>query len=56
MSWWLSPVVRKALDAQLDNKLNVEQFRQLQERLSHFDCSDCDTGQKSADLVQTGDQ
>ena len=56
MSWWLSPVVRKALDAQLDNKLNVEQFRQLKERLSHFDCSDCETVQKSADLVQTGDR
>jgi hypothetical protein len=35
MSWWLSPVVRKALDGQLRNKLNQRQFDLLVDRLAH---------------------
>jgi hypothetical protein len=33
MSWWLSPVVQAALDAQLGNELNANQFILLTSRL-----------------------
>jgi hypothetical protein len=41
MSWWLSPVVRKALDAQLLHPKNKEQLDRLLDRLALAGCSDC---------------
>lgn len=44
MSWWLSPVVQKALDHQLDHPANRKQFERLVKRLADKGCQDCDVG------------
>ena len=42
MSWWLSPVVQKALDRQLEHPKNIEQLNLLLKRLAREGCPDCD--------------
>jgi hypothetical protein len=42
MSWWLSPVVQKALDEQLLHRKNTKQLDHLLDRLALAGCSDCD--------------
>jgi hypothetical protein len=48
MSWWLSPVERKALDGQLTNDANRTQVTGLISRLSAVGCPDCETSRPAA--------
>jgi hypothetical protein len=41
MSWWLSPIVQKALDRQLEHPKNIAQLDLLLGRLAHPGCPDC---------------
>ena len=42
MSWWLSPVVRKALNRQLEHPQNRMQMKLLLSRMGREGCPDCD--------------